>query len=289
MNDQLHYTECPRDAMQGIKTFIPTDDKVRYINALLRVGFDVVDFGSFVSPKAVPQMRDTPEVLKRLNLDGTTSQLLAIVANERGARDAASYSEVGILGYPFSISETFQRRNTNAGIEESLHRVVEISNIATASAKTLVIYISMAFGNPYGDPYHPDLVARWIQRLNDETSVTSFSLADTVGVSDKANIEALFGTVIKEFGDFRIGAHLHSKPHEAAEKIMSAWNAGCRSLEGALLGLGGCPMADDELVGNIATEVVFQTLDETCYPHINTHQLNKAARLATEILTTSGH
>lgn len=245
--------ECPRDAMQGIKTFIPTPIKVQYLNTLLKVGFDTIDFGSFVSPKAIPQMQDTAEVLKQLDLTGTRSKLLAIVANTRGAEQACEFQEIRYLGFPFSISETFQQRNANSSIAESLVRVAEIQNLCLKHGKELVVYISMAFGNPYGDDWNSDIVIDWTRKLS-AMGIKIIALSDTVGVSDKANIEYLFSNIIPEFKDVEIGAHLHSTKEKALEKIAAAYRSGCQRFDVAIHGFGGCPMAKDDLTGNLATE-----------------------------------
>jgi hydroxymethylglutaryl-CoA lyase len=245
--------ECPRDAMQGIDRFIETDTKAAYINQLLRVGFDSIDFGSFVSPKAIPQMRDTAEVLAKLDLSGTTTKLLAIVANERGAFDACRHPEIQYLGYPFSISETFQLRNTNATIAESVERTKSIQELCEKYGKQLVLYISMGFGNPYGDPWNVEIVQRWVDVLA-PYGIRIFSLSDTIGCSNPQNISYLFGNLIATYPDIEFGAHLHTQPHNWREKIEAAWRNGCRRYDGALRGFGGCPMAKDELTGNMATE-----------------------------------
>lgn len=247
--------ECPRDAMQGLKDFIPTETKAAYINQLLRTGFDTIDFGSFVSPKAIPQMRDTAEVLSHLDLTNTKSKLLAIVANQRGAEDAASFPEIAYLGYPFSISETFQIRNTNATIEESLVRVEEIQDICLRSKKELVVYISMGFGNPYGDPWNAEIVVKWVDRLA-EMGIRILQLSDTIGVSNPASITYLFSNLIPNYEsrDIEIGAHLHTEPHNWKEKIEAAWKSGCTRFDGAIKGFGGCPMAKDDLTGNMPME-----------------------------------
>lgn len=245
--------ECPRDAMQGIKEFIPTETKAAYINQLLRVGFDTIDFGSFVSPKAIPQMRDTAEVLSMLNLENTDSKLLAIVANRRGANDAAQFAQIDYLGYPFSISETFQLRNTNATIEESLERVAQIQDICHQADKEMVIYISMGFGNPYGDPWNVGIVQKWVDRLRD-MDIRIFQLSDTIGVANPDNIAYLFSNLITAYSDIEIGAHFHTVPHKWKEKVAAAWTNGCRRFDGAIQGYGGCPMAKDDLTGNMPTE-----------------------------------
>lgn len=245
--------ECPRDAMQGLKDFIPTDTKVAYINQLLKVGFDTLDFGSFVSPKAIPQMRDTAEVLKHLNLSNTLTKLLAIVANRRGAEDAAAFDEITYLGYPFSVSETFQLRNTNATIEESLERVEEIQSICIQSGKSMVLYVSMGFGNPYGDPWNVGIVQNWVERLTD-MGITIFQLSDTIGVATPESISYLFENLIPAYPKLEIGAHFHTTPHTWQEKIEAAYRNGCRRFDGAIRGFGGCPMAKDDLTGNMPTE-----------------------------------
>jgi len=249
----LKIIECPRDAMQGLHDFIPTETKAAYINQLLKVGFDSIDFGSFVSPKAIPQMRDTADVLNLLNLSETNSKLLAIVANQRGATDAASFEEINYLGFPLSISETFQQRNTNSSIIESLKRIEDIQSLCINNKKQLVVYISMAFGNPYGDVWNSDIVIEWVKKL-DNLGIKTIALSDTIGVSNKDNISTLFGNVIPEFKNIEIGAHLHTTPTTWQEKVEAAYNNGCRRFDGALKGFGGCPMATDDLTGNMPTE-----------------------------------
>ena len=252
--------ECPRDAMQGIKPFIPTADKARYINKLLQVGFDTIDFGSFVSPKAIPQMRDTAEVLSLLDLSATETELLAIVANKRGALAAVEFEEITYLGYPFSISETFQLRNTNASIEESLERVKQIQEICVHKSKQMVVYISMGFGNPYGDPWNSEIVHKWVDKLN-EIGIRIFQLSDTIGVANPKNIEYLFSNLIEAYPRLEFGAHFHTQPHNWEEKIESAYKNGCRRFDGAIKGYGGCPMAKDDLTGNMPTEKVVDYFD----------------------------
>ena len=249
----LKLVECPRDAMQGIKDFIPTQLKADYINSLLKVGFDTIDFGSFVSPKAIPQMQDTGELLKLLDLSATRSRLLAIIANQRGAEDACAFDEISYLGFPFSISETFQQRNTNSSILESLKRVSEIQALCEKHNKKLVVYISMAFGNPYGDEWNTQIAIDWTHKLYQE-GIRIIALADTIGVSDPENISYLFSGLIPEFKDVEFGEHLHSRKENAQEKIDAAYKAGCRRFDSAIHGFGGCPMAKDDLTGNIATE-----------------------------------
>ncbi|HWY12676.1 MAG TPA: hydroxymethylglutaryl-CoA lyase [Bacteroidia bacterium] len=249
----MKITECPRDAMQGIKQFIPTGLKVEYINQLLKVGFDTIDFGSFVSAKAIPQLTDTAEVLKKLDLSTTKSKLLAIIANTRGAEDACKFEEIKYLGFPFSISETFQQRNTNSSIAESLIRVEEIQNLCIKHKKEMVVYISMAFGNPYADEWNSDIVIKWTKKLS-EMGIKIIALADTIGCSTPENITYLFSSLIPEFKNVQIGAHLHSTKPKAMEKIEAAYKSGCRSFDVAVHGFGGCPMAKEELTGNMATE-----------------------------------
>ena len=249
----MKIVECPRDAMQGIKQFIPSELKATYINSLLKVGFDTIDFGSFVSPKAIPQLVDTAEVLNQLDLSTTKSNLLAIVANQRGAIDACHFEEINYLGFPFSISETFQQRNANSSILESLVRVEEIQNLCIQHKKELVVYISMAFGNPYGDIWNSDIVINWTKKLSD-LGIKIIALSDTIGVSNPDNINYLFSNIIPEFKNVEIGAHLHSTKAKASEKIDAAYKSGCKRFDVAIHGFGGCPMAADDLTGNLATE-----------------------------------
>jgi hydroxymethylglutaryl-CoA lyase len=258
---QVKLIECPRDAMQGIKEFIPTDVKVRYLNKLLQVGFDTIDIGSFVSPRAIPQMADTAEVLSKLDRSGSRSELLVIVANERGAEQAAAEGSVSYLGYPFSISETFQQRNTNTSIEGSWGRTVEIAQIAKGTGKELVVYISMAFGNPYGDAWSADVALHWVTRLVEELGVKIIALSDTVGVAKPEDIGTMFNALIPAMPQVGFGAHLHASPMNWKEKTQAAWDAGCRRFDGAIKGFGGCPMAEDELVGNLQTELFVRELE----------------------------
>lgn len=253
--------ECPRDAMQGMHQFIDTDQKAAYINQLLQVGFDTLDFGSFVSPKAIPQMRDTAEVLAKLDLSSTSSKLLAIVANERGAQDACQFPDIQYLGYPFSISETFQLRNTNATIAESIERTQFIQELCTRHGKELVLYISMGFGNPYGDPWNVEIVQRWVDVLV-PLGIRIFSLSDTIGCSNPENISYLFSNLIPTYPGIEFGAHLHTQPANWREKIDAAWSSGCRRYDGAMRGFGGCPMAKDDLTGNMATENLLAFMDD---------------------------
>lgn len=250
---KIKIIECPRDAMQGIKTFIPTETKVQYIQSLLRCGFDTVDFGSFVSPKAIPQMADTAEVLSKLDLSRTQSKLLAIVANTRGAMDAAQYEEINYLGYPFSISENFQMRNTHKTIAESVETLKEILAIADKNNKEVVAYLSMGFGNPYGDPWDVEIVGEWTEKLSG-MGVKILSLSDTIGSSTPEIISYLFSNLIPKYPKIEFGAHLHTVPTRWHEKIDAAYKAGCTRFDGAIQGFGGCPMAKDELTGNMPTE-----------------------------------
>ena len=245
--------ECPRDAMQGIKSFIPTDEKVAYIQSLLRVGFDTIDFGSFVSPKAIPQMVDTAEVLAKLDLSQTQSKLLAIIANTKGAELASVHNEIQYLGYPFSISENFQMRNTHKTIAESLVTLDEILNIASKTNKEVVAYLSMGFGNPYGDPWNVEIVGDWTERLT-KMGVKILSLSDTVGSSTPEVIEYLFSNLIPHYPQIEFGAHLHTTPDKWFEKVNAAYKGGCLRFDGAIQGFGGCPMAKDDLTGNMPTE-----------------------------------
>ena len=252
--ENLKIIECPRDAMQGIRENIPTTTKVNYINELLKVGFDTIDFGSFVSPKAIPQLADTDKVLKKLDLSKTTSKLLAIVANERGADDACNFEEIDYLGYPFSISETFQQRNTNASISKSVERLEYIANTAKKHGKELVFYLSMGFGNPYGDPWDAEVVIDWSKKINDRYGVKIIALSDTIGVATPGAITSLFNHLIPAMPEVEFGAHLHTTQDTYDEKLKAAYNAGCRRFDGAIKGFGGCPMAADELTGNMPTE-----------------------------------
>lgn len=247
--------ECPRDAMQGLAEFIPTQSKIDYINQLLKVGFDTIDFGSFVSHKAVPQMRDTVEVVRNLDWYDSRSKLLAIVANKRGADEAAAFKAITYLGFPLSVSETFQRKNTNKSIAEALNELEEIQNVCQKHGKKLVVYISMGFGNPYGDPYSIDLIGSFVDIII-TLGANVISLADTIGAAEPDAISKMFTQVTRQYPHFEIGVHLHSLPQTALKKIEAAYKAGCRRLDGALKGYGGCPMADNDLVGNLATETI---------------------------------
>lgn len=277
--------ECPRDAMQGLHTFIPTEQKVAYLNQLLKVGFDTIDFGSFVSPKAIPQLRDTAEVLVQLDLSTTSSKLLAIVANVRGAEEACKFEAIRYLGFPLSISETFQQRNTNKSISEALNVVSEIQELCGKHNKQQVVYISMGFGNPYGDPYDVAIVEQFADILV-TLGVKIISLADTIGVSEPRQIEYLFKSLIKRFSTVEFGAHLHSNPKTSLEKIEAAFNSGCQRFDGALKGFGGCPMAKDELVGNMATETIVSFLDsKKVNLKLNREEFGKAMMMADSVFS----
>ena len=283
MQPGIKLIECPRDAMQGWKSFIPTAEKARYINSLLRVGFHTIDFGSFVSPQAIPQMADTADVLKQLDIGNSQSRLLTIVANQRGAAEASTFPEISYLGFPFSISETFQQRNTNSSIEESLKRVEAIQEICLANNKELVIYISMAFGNPYGDRYSEEIVFEWVNKLV-AMDISIISLADTVGVATAEQVYAMTEYLVDSLPGEEIGVHLHSTPANWNEKLAAAINAGCKRFDGAIHGIGGCPMADDELVGNMNMEWMIQYFEQNGIdPGINKSALAESLAIADEI------
>ncbi|MVM35768.1 hydroxymethylglutaryl-CoA lyase [Spirosoma sp. HMF4905] len=272
--------ECPRDAMQGLDHFVPTELKIQYLNTLLQVGFDTLDFGSFVSPKAIPQLRDTAEVMAGLNLSKTKTKLLVIVANLRGAQEAALYPQIQYIGFPLSISETFQQRNTNKTIAQAFVEVAEIQKLCIGVGKELVVYLSMGFGNPYGDPYSPDLVSKFTEQLI-QLGITIIAPSDTVGSSVPETIETLFRQLINAFPNVEFGAHLHARPGEAHAKISAVARAGVQRIDGALRGFGGCPMAADDLTGNLPTEEIIQTLaNEGVALPINQAALQKALMLS---------
>jgi hydroxymethylglutaryl-CoA lyase len=280
---KIKLIECPRDAMQGWKTFIPTDKKVEYLDSLLKVGFDTIDFGSFVSAKAIPQMADTHGVIKRIDQVDSATKLLAIVANLRGAEEASSYDRIKYLGYPFSVSETFQKRNTNAGIAESVDRVEEIQNLCIRTGKQLVIYISMGFGNPYGDRYSEEVVFEWVNKLV-AMDIGIVSLADTVGIAKPEQVYDMTEYLVDSLPGIEIGVHLHSTPDNMEEKIESAVKAGCKRFDGALKGIGGCPMADDELVGNMNMERMVEYFESKGnLLGLNKEALAESLKIANEI------
>ncbi|GFZ88366.1 hydroxymethylglutaryl-CoA lyase [Aquaticitalea lipolytica] len=284
MSKPVKIIECPRDAMQGIKDFIPTDKKVQYIQSLLRVGFDTIDFGSFVSPKAIPQMVDTAEVLSKLDLSKTSSKLLAIIANTRGAEDASKHGEIDYLGYPFSISENFQMRNTHKTIAQSVVTLSEILEIANKTNKEVVVYISMGFGNPYGDPWSVEIVGEWTERLA-KMGVKILSLSDTVGTSNPENIDYLFSNLIPKYPQIEFGAHLHTTPNTWFEKVDAAHKAGCKRFDGAIQGFGGCPMAKDDLTGNMPTEKLLSYFTSKQNNSLNALSFESAYNEATKIFT----
>lgn len=279
---QVLITECPRDAMQGLQDFVPTALKIQYLNELLRVGFGRLDFGSFVSPKAIPQMRDTAEVLDHLETTSAT-ELIAIIANQRGAEAACQFNQISYIGYPFSISETFQLRNTNSDKEKAVQDLEQIASMAVSRSKKVIVYISMAFGNPYGDAYHDDIIMNNMARLRG-IGFTNFSMADTVGVASPDQISHVMNLVYRQFSDCEIGIHLHCKPENWYDKVNAAYQSGCKSFDTALGGFGGCPMATDELVGNLATDHLIQYLkDQNVKIGLNDAALNKARLTSTEI------
>ncbi len=282
-NSSIKLIECPRDAMQGWTKFIPTEKKIAYINSLLKVGFDTIDFGSFVSPKAIPQMADTSEVVKSLELGVGSSKLLAIVANMRGAEEASIFDEITYLGFPFSVSETFQQRNTNSSIEQSLERVEEIQNLCIKTGKQLVVYMSMGFGNPYGDRYSEEIVFEWVNQLV-AMDIGIISLADTVGIATAEQVYDMTEYLVDSLPGIEIGVHLHSTPDNREEKLEAAVRAGCKRFDGALKGIGGCPMADDELVGNMNSERMVEYFEKNnLLAGLNKDALAESLRIAGEI------
>ena len=284
-DNALQLIECPRDAMQGIQEFIPTTLKVEYLNLLLEVGFDVLDFGSFVSSKAIPQLRDTKEVLDKLVFMGSQTKLLAIVANLRGAEEAVPFDQIKYLGFPFSVSEIFQQRNTNSSIAESFEQVERMQELCLRTGKEMVLYLSMGFGNPYGEAYSPEIVAHWVDKLSG-IGIGIMSLSDTVGVSTPANIKALYSHITPLYPEVTFGVHLHSHPSTRDEKIAAAYESGCRRFDGALLGFGGCPMANDDMVGNMATENLIAYSRKRKIPvHLNIDKLHEAQWMATGLFS----
>ena len=280
---EIKIIECPRDAMQGLHDFIPTEIKVKYINSLINCGFDTIDFGSFVSPQAIPQLKDTAEVLQNLELKNST-KLLAIIANERGAVDACKFEEINYLGFPFSVSESFQQRNTNSSIAESLKRVEAIRELAVKSNKEMVLYLSMGFGNPYGDEWNSDIVINWCELLYSKFDIKIQALSDTIGIATPASIDYLFKALIPSLPHVEFGAHLHTTPENAISIVESAYNAGCRRFDGAIKGFGGCPMASNELTGNMPTEIMLSWFDTNeIKTGINSKLFNKSLELALSI------
>lgn len=281
--ENVVWVECPRDAMQGFSRFIPTEEKARYLNALLKAGFEVLDFGSFVSPKAIPQMQDTSEVLKSLKLEGSCTRLLAIVANMRGVETALSYPEISCLGFPLSVSETFQLRNTNSSIEEALGTVKNMMHSVEQCGKEAVVYLSMAFGNPYGDVWNTDSILRRVDDLAG-MGVKTIALADTVGLADPRVVYQLFNRLVPSIPEISFGAHLHCTPHNWRDKVQAAWDGGCRRFDSAMKGFGGCPMANDELVGNLASENLMTFLTENnASLKIDNEKFQTALHIADEI------
>jgi hydroxymethylglutaryl-CoA lyase len=282
-NRKIKLVECPRDAMQGWKNFISTEKKTAYINALLKVGFDTIDFGSFVSPKAIPQMADTKDVISNLDLWNSRSKLLAIIANIRGAEEAVAYDEISYLGFPFSVSPTFQLRNTNSTIRESLERVEAIQDICIKNRKQLVVYISMGFGNPYGDEYNESVVMHWVDKMV-ELGIGIISMADTVGLATAVQVSSILDVLIPKYSNTEIGVHLHSTAANWRQKVDAAFTAGCSRFDGAIKGIGGCPMAGDDLVGNMDTELMIPYFkQEGVLENINMEELKKCSLLASEI------
>ncbi|MEO5912049.1 MAG: hydroxymethylglutaryl-CoA lyase [Pelobium sp.] len=282
MSKSIKLIECPRDAMQGIHNFIPTQLKADYINLLLKVGFDTIDFGSFVSPKAIPQMKDTAVLVKKLNLSDTKTKLLAIVANTRGAKDACEFEEISYLGFPFSISETFQQRNTNSSIAKSLENVAEIQDLCVKHKKETVIYLSMGFGNPYGDPWNLEILSQWTEALI-QKGIKILALSDTIGVSSPDKIKEIYPYLTKQYPKIEWGMHLHSTPEESTDKIKAAFESGCTRLDAALKGYGGCPMAADDLTGNIATELVIDYLTRNEGIDLNAAAFKEAMEFSSRI------
>ena len=283
INSVINLVECPRDAMQGWKNIISTEKKTAYINSLLKVGFHTIDFGSFVSPKAIPQMADTAEVVRNLELGSGNTKLLAIIANLRGAEEASVYDEISFLGFPFSVSETFQLRNTNSSIPESLGRVEDIQDLCVKTGKKLVVYISMGFGNPYGDRYSEEIVFEWVNKLV-ALDIGTISLADTVGLATPEQVYGMTEYLVDSLPGIEIGVHLHSTPQNWREKLEAAVKAGCRRFDGALKGIGGCPMADDDLVGNMNTELMVEYFEEqNILLGLNKEALQESVRIAGEI------
>lgn len=282
MTDKVYITECPRDAMQGWPHFIATESKVRYIQQLLQVGFDTLDCVSFVSAKAIPQMADSHEVIRQIDKGNSQTKLLAIVLNERGANDALQYDAIDVLGFPFSISASFQQRNGNSSIEENWERLQRIQDLALQKQRSLLVYISMGFGNPYGDAYNPEIVQEWVSRM-EKIGIQQVALADTVGIADAALVKTVTTAAIQAFPNMQIGVHLHSSAHNLQPKLQAAWDAGCRRFDGALKGFGGCPMANDDLVGNMPTEAIVAFAQQQSRYPINEAALQEALAMSASI------
>ena len=283
MEDTLQLVECPRDAMQGWKVMIPAEQKIRYINSLMGAGFHTLDMGSFVSPRLIPQMADTRDIITGIEMHDSATRLLVIVANSRGAEDASVFSQISYMGFPFSVSPTFQQRNTNSSLEESLQRVKEINSICAASGKKLVVYMSMGFGNPYGDPYNIEILSSWTEKIA-SLGVDIISLADTVGMASSLQVTDVVSRIIPLFPGITIGVHLHSSAQHMLEKMDAAYLAGCRRFDGAINGIGGCPMADDELVGNMDTMRMVPYFREKGHcQQMNLSALEECRRIASEV------
>lgn len=283
--NEISLVECPRDAMQGWKKFIPAEDKIRYINSLLEVGFHTIDFGSFVSPKAIPQMADTRQVYEGIAGTETITELLAIVANARGAEEAAGFEKISYLGFPFSLSPTFQQRNTNSSMEESMDRIKFIQEICTKTGKTLVVYLSMGFGNPYGDEYNEEILLSWAEQMV-QNKISIISLADTVGLATPDQISFALNTLIPKYPGTVFGVHLHSSPFNFEKKLEAAIQSGCKRVDGALKGIGGCPMAQDDLVGNMSMEnIIFYMQERKLINNINNDALNTSLSMASQIFS----
>lgn len=282
--NKIRLTECPRDAMQGMKTFVPTDDKIIYINSLLKVGFDILDFGSFVSPKAIPQLSDTAKVLAHLNMDTTATKLLAIIGNMRGAKEASQFDEVSYLGFPFSISDTFLKLNINTNVNEAFGLTHELLELCDKTGKELMVYLSMAFGNLYNDPWSPELVADWVYNLK-RNGASEINLADTVGVASAESVRQVFGLLVNEFPDINFGFHLHAKADEWYDKVDIAYQAGCKNFDGVLSGMGGCPMSGSAMVENLHMKNLVDYFDEKQVGlQLNRQKLDEAYQIAMKVL-----
>ena len=286
MSRTVKLIECPRDAMQGLHDFVPTNVKIQYIQQLIDTGFDALDFGSFVSVKAIPQMQDTHQIVERLDLTNSNTKLLAIVANKRGAEEATRYSQISYIGYPFSVSETFQIRNTNSRIPDSVENIKQIQELCKKSGKQMLIYISMAFGNPYGDPWNAEIVMYWVEVLGN-LGIQTFALSDTIGVAEPESIRYLFSNLIPSYPNIEFGAHFHTLPAFWEEKLLAAFESGCRRFDGAIYGYGGCPMAKDDLTGNMPTEHLISYFhNRELINHINLEQFSMAMIQAKHIFDT---